>query len=399
MYQIPTWRYWLVAIVVAVSLLLALPNFFGEELAIQLAREDRAALDSNAQQRVQGILDKEKIPTTSAYLEDGRLVLRFAGADEQIRARDAINEATKGDYVVALTSVPRTPRILSAVGLKPMSLGLDLRGGVYFMYQVDVQGAIDTALQRLSQDIRTQLRNERIPYLGSVVDGQTVRVTLRAGADVAAASKLIQGSDPGMTIANESIGDQVVLTVAFTPQRLKERQDLAIEQNITTLRNRVNELGVSEPIVNRQGVDRIVVQLPGVQDPNQAVRVLGATATVEFRLVDEANNPYEAESSKRVPIGSKLYKETDGRPILLKRDVIATGEQLTDATSRFSEGAPERSSSASSCASAACKPVMRKLDDSTLWIVAALITRSSVQTSPERAPLQISPSARLFVSM
>jgi preprotein translocase subunit SecD len=341
MYQIPTWRYWLVAIVVAVSLLLALPNFFGEELAIQLAREDRAALDSNAQQRVQGILDKEKIPTTSAYLEDGRLVLRFAGADEQIRARDAINEATKGDYVVALTSVPRTPRILSAVGLKPMSLGLDLRGGVYFMYQVDVKGAIDKALQRLSQDIRTQLRNERIPYLGSVVDGQTVRVTLRAGADVAAASKLIQGSDPGMTIANESIGDQVVLTVAFTPQRLKERQDLAIEQNITTLRNRVNELGVSEPIVNRQGVDRIVVQLPGVQDPNQAVRVLGATATVEFRLVDEANNPYEAESSKRVPIGSKLYKETDGRPILLKRDVIATGEQLTDATSRFSEGAPE----------------------------------------------------------
>ena len=341
MYQIPTWRYWLVAIVVAVSLLLALPNFFGEELAIQLAREDRAAMDSSAQQRVQGILDKEKIPTTSAYLEDGRLVLRFAGADEQIRARDAVNEATKGDYVVALTSVSRTPRFLSAMGLKPMSLGLDLRGGVYFMYQVDVQGAIDTALQRLSQDIRTQLRNERIPYLGSVVDGQTVRVTLRAGADVAAASKLIQGSDPGMTITNESVGDQVVLTVAFTPQRLKERQGLAIEQNITTLRNRVNELGVSEPIVNRQGVDRIVVQLPGVQDPNQAVRVLGATATVEFRLVDEANNPYEAESSKRVPIGSKLYKETDGRPILLKRDVIATGEQLTDATSRFSEGTPE----------------------------------------------------------
>jgi preprotein translocase subunit SecD len=341
MYQIPTWRYWLVAIVVAVSLLLALPNFFGEELAIQLAREDRTAMDANAQQRVQGILDKEKIPTTSTYLEDGRLVLRFSNADDQIRARDAVNEATKGDYVIALTSVSRTPRFLSAIGLKPMSLGLDLRGGVYFMYQVDVRGAIDTALQRLSQDIRTQLRKERIPYLGSVVDGQTVRVTLRAGADVAAASKLIQGSDPGMTITDESVGDQVVLTVAFTPQRLKERQDLAIEQNITTLRNRVNELGVSEPIVNRQGVDRIVVQLPGVQDPNQAVRVLGATATVEFRLVDEANNPYEAESNKRVPIGSKLYKETDGRPILLKRDVIATGEQLTDATSRFSEGAPE----------------------------------------------------------
>ena len=323
------------------AVLLALPNFFGEELAIQLAREDRVAMDEAAQQRVQGVLTEQKIPTTTVYLEEERLFLRFAGADEQIKARDAINEATKGEYVVALTSVPRTPRLLRAIGFKPMSLGLDLRGGVYFMYQVDVRGAVDQALQRMAQDIRTQLRNERIPYVTSVVDGQTVRVTLRAGADPAAASKLIQASDPGIVIGNQSDGDQPVLTVGFTPQRVKERQDLAIEQNITTLRNRVNELGVSEPIVNRQGVDRIVVQLPGVQDPNQAVRVLGATATVEFRLVDEANNPYEAESSKRVPIGSKLYKETDGRPILLKRDVIATGEQLTDATSRFFEGTPE----------------------------------------------------------
>jgi preprotein translocase subunit SecD len=341
MYQIQTWRYWLVGIVVAAALLLALPNFFGEELAIQLAREDRVAMDADAQQRVAGILQERKIPTTSAYLEEGRLVLRFAGADEQIKARDAINEATKGEFIVALTSVPRTPSILRAIGLKPMSLGLDLRGGVHFMYEVDVNGAVDKVLQRLAQDIRTQLRNERIPYTTALLEGRVVRVTLRPGADPAAASKVIQNSDPGMVITNDTVDGQTVLGVTFTPQRLKERQDLAIEQNITTLRNRVNELGVSEPIVARQGVDRIIVQLPGVQDPNQAVRVLGATATVEFRLVDEANNPYEAESSKRVPIGSKLYKETDGRPILLKRDVIATGEQLTDATSRFSEGAPE----------------------------------------------------------
>jgi preprotein translocase subunit SecD len=341
MYQIQTWRYWLVGIVVAAALLLALPNFFGEELAIQLAREDRAAIDADAQQRVAGILQKEKIPTTSTYLEEGRLVMRFAGADEQIKARDAINEATKGEFIVALTSVPRTPALLRAVGLKPMSLGLDLRGGVHFMYEVDVNGAVDKVLQRLAQDIRTQLRNERIPYTTALLDGRVVRVTLREGADPAAASKVIQNSDPGIVITNDTVNGQTVLGVSFTPQRLKERQDLAIEQNITTLRNRVNELGVSEPIVARQGVNRIIVQLPGVQDPNQAVRVLGATATVEFRLVDEANNPYEAESSKRVPIGSKLYKETDGRPILLKRDVIATGEQLTDATSRFSEGAPE----------------------------------------------------------
>jgi preprotein translocase subunit SecD len=341
MYQIQTWRYWLVGIVVAAALLLALPNFFGEEQAIQLAREDRATMSADAQQRVEGILQQQKIPTTAAYLEEGKLVLRFAGTDEQIKARDAINDATKGEFIVALTKVPRTPAVLRAVGLKPMSLGLDLRGGVHFMYEVDVAGAVDKVLQRLAQDIRTQLRNERIPYTTALLDGRVVRVTLREGADPAAASKVIQNNDPGIVITTDTVDGQIILGVTFTPQRLKERQDLAIEQNITTLRNRVNELGVSEPIVARQGVDRIIVQLPGVQDPNQAVRVLGATATVEFRLVDEANNPYEAESSKRVPIGSKLYKETDGRPILLKRDIIATGEQLTDATSRFSEGAPE----------------------------------------------------------
>ena len=341
MYQIPIWRYWLVGIVLTAALLFALPNVFGDEVAIQLAREDRAAMDEPAQQRVTSVLEGEKITPTASYLEEGRLVIRFAHVDDQIRARDAINDATAGEYVVALTSVPRTPAFLRALGLKPMSLGLDLRGGVHFMYEVDVQGAIDQALQRLSQDIRRQLRDERIPYTNVAVEKRQVLVTLRSGADVEAARNTIRGDDPGITVANETSGQQTVLAVGFTPERLKERQDLAIEQNITTLRNRVNELGVSEPIVARQGLDRIIVQLPGVQDPNQAVRVLGATATVEFRLVDEANNPYEAESSKRVPIGSKLYRDNEGRPLLLKRDIIATGEQLTDARSGFTDGAPE----------------------------------------------------------
>jgi preprotein translocase subunit SecD len=341
MYQIPTWRYWLVGIALAAALLLALPNLFGDEVAIQLAREDRAAMDSAAQQRVQGVLEEKKVAPTTSYLEEGRLIIRFAQVDDQIRARDAINEATAGEYIVALTSVPRTPAFLRKLGMKPMSLGLDLRGGVHFTYEVDIRGAIDQAMQRLAQDIRTRLREERIPYTDARVEGSMARVTLRPGADVAAARTAIQSDDPGITISNETAEGATVLTVAYTPERLKQRQDLAIEQNITTLRNRVNELGVSEPIVARQGLDRIIVQLPGVQDPNQAVRVLGATATVEFRLVDESNNPYEAESSKRIPIGSKLYRDNEGRPILLKRDIIATGEQLTDAGSGFSEGAPE----------------------------------------------------------
>ena len=301
-------------------------------------KEDRAALDEPAQRQVASILESKKIPVSMSYLENGRLVLRFAHVDDQFKARDALIEGTSGDYIVALTSVPSTPAWLRAIGLRPMSLGLDLRGGVHFMYEVDVDAAIDQALQRLAQDIRTQLREERVPYQTVVVDGDGVLVTVRNAADLSKAGTTVKGDDLGLSITEQS---DTVLRVAYTPERIKQRQDFAIEQNITTLRNRVNELGVSEPIVARQGINRIIVQLPGVDDPNQAIRVLGATATVEFRLVDEANNPYEAQQTKRVPIGSKLYLQREGMPILLKRDIIATGEQLTDATTGFSEGAPE----------------------------------------------------------
>jgi len=344
MYQIPTWRYWLVAVTLVLGILLALPNVFGEDPAIQLARDDRAAIQTAELERVRGMLDAEQITPNSAYIEEGRLILRFAHVDDQLKARDAIQKAAPGEYIVALTDVPRTPTVLRWIGLKPMSLGLDLRGGVHFMYQVDVQGAIKLAYERLAQDARAQLRNARIPYSQVTEDGTQVIVTLRPGADAAAARKVIQANDPGIAISeSQTSGAEpaTVLTVTYTPDRLKQRQDFAIEQNITTLRNRVNELGVSEPIVARQGADRIIVQLPGVSDPNQAVRVLGATATVEFRLVDENNNPYEAESTRRIPIGSKLYYDSAGRPLLLKRDLIATGEQLTDASTGFSEGAPE----------------------------------------------------------
>jgi preprotein translocase subunit SecD len=344
MYQIPAWRYWLVAVTLVVGILLALPNLFGEDPAIQLARDDRAAIDKVGLERVRASLEAQQVLPSSAYLEEGRVILRFAHVDDQIKARDVIESAAPGDYVVALTDVPRTPELLRRIGFRPMSLGLDLRGGVHFMYQVDVQGAIKLAYERLAQDARTQLRNARIPYSQVTEDGTRVNVTLRPGADAAAARTTIQANDPGIVVTESQSGGAepaTVLSVSFTPERLKQRQDFAIEQNITTLRNRVNELGVSEPIVARQGTDRIIVQLPGVSDPNQAVRVLGATATVEFRLVDENNNPYEAETSRRIPIGSKLYRDREGRPLLLKRDLIATGEQLTDATSGFSEGAPE----------------------------------------------------------
>jgi preprotein translocase subunit SecD len=340
MYQLPTWRYWLVLIVMTAGTLFALPNVFGDDPALQLVRDDRGAIDATGEQRLRGILDAAKVPVAASHIEEGRLTLRFDTVDRQLRARDVVIDATKQEFQVALTSEPRTPAWLRVLGLKPMSLGLDLRGGIHFMYEVDVAGAVSQALERMDRDIRTQLRDQRIPYASVVTKDGAIRVTLRDAADVPAVTKLLRADDPGITVSTQSSAEGPVVVVAMTPEQIKQRQDFAIQQNITTLRNRVNELGVSEPIVARQGGDRIVVQLPGLQDPNQAIRILGATATLEFRMVDEANDPYEAERTKRVPIGSKLYQRREGGPILVKRDIIVSGDQLTDATSAFVEGLP-----------------------------------------------------------
>lgn len=340
MYQLPTWRYWLVLIVMVVGVLYALPNAFGDDPALQLVRDDRGAIDATGEQRLLGILDAAKVPAVASHIEEGRLVLRFETVDSQLKARDAITDETKQEYQVALTNEPRTPAWLRALGLKPMSLGLDLRGGIHFMYEVDVEGAVTQSLERMDRDIRSKLRDQRIPYANVVTKDGAILITLKDAANVAAVSKLIKADDPGVTVSTQSSAEGPVIVVAMTPEQIKARQDFAIQQNITTLRNRVNELGVSEPIVARQGGDRIVVQLPGMQDPNQAIRILGATATLEFRLVDEANDPYEAERTKRVPIGSKLYQRREGGPILVKRDIIVSGDQLTDATSAFVDGLP-----------------------------------------------------------
>ncbi len=338
MYQFPTWRYWLVAIVMIVGTLYALPNVFGDDPALQLARDDRGSIDVTGEQTIRGILEAQNVPLAASHIVDGRLVLRFAGVDQQLKARDAITDAAP-DYQVALTTEPRTPGWLRALGIKPMALGLDLRGGIHFMYEVDVKGAVTQALERMERDIRTKLRDQRIPSTTSIRD-QTIRIVLSDPSQLASVAADLRKDDPNVTVTTENTAEGAVIVVAMTPDQIRQRQSFAIQQNITTLRNRVNELGVSEPIVVQQGVDRIVVQLPGVQDPNQAIRVLGATATLEFRMVDEANDPYEAERTKRVPIGSKLYQRREGGPILLKRDLIVSGDQLTDATSAFVEGLP-----------------------------------------------------------
>jgi preprotein translocase subunit SecD len=341
MYQFAKWKYWLVIIVLVVGTLYALPNVFGEGPALQLTRNDRQAMDQAKADQVRSLMDADSVPIEASYLEKDRLVLRFVDAATQTKARDTIVKRGGGEYLVALSSASRAPEWMRKIGLKPMSLGLDLRGGVHFVYEVDVEGAVAQALDRMERDTRTLLRDKRIPYGAVTTTNGVVRVALRSAEDESKAMEALRVPDGGIQLTTTQGPEGPVIEMRMTPAEIKRRQDIAVQQNITTLRNRVDELGISEPVVTRQALNRIVVQLPGVQDPNEAIRVLGATATLEFRLVDETNNPYEAEQTKRVPIGSKLLKEQDGRPILVKRDIIATGEQLSDATSGFSEGSPE----------------------------------------------------------
>lgn len=341
MYQFATWKYWLVLLVLAVGTLYALPNIYGLDPAVQLSRTDRMPMDAGGQERVLGILKDAGITTHGSHLQDDRLVVRLDTNQDQGRARSAIQATTGTDYTVAFSTSSRAPDWMRKWGLKPMSLGLDLRGGVHFVYEVDVQGAVKQAVEGLERDFRTALRNERIGYNNIVTEGSTVKIELRSASDLAAAVKAIDPKDGTLTITQETTGEGGVITARYTDAALKARQTAAVEKNILTLRNRVDALGIAEPQVVKQGADRIVVELPGVNDPNEAIRVLGATATVEFRLVDQTNDAYEAARTKRIPLSSKLYtvRETKS-PVLLKREVIANGDQLTDARSTFSNGQP-----------------------------------------------------------
>jgi preprotein translocase subunit SecD len=346
MLEYPRWKYLLIAAVLLLGLVFALPNFFGEDPALQVARKDHAPITPDALQSVQAFLTQRGI-RGNGYLDSGRLMVRFNGVAEQLAARDAVNEQYKGTYITALSFAPRTPAVLRALGLRPMPLGLDLRGGLYLLYQVDVNSAVAQALEGYALDARRALAAANIPVkdvtsvatAGSVLNA--VRIVLPPDADVSKARGALNTPLQGLTITNESLASGAAITATLTTAQIRERQDYAIQQNITTLRNRVNELGVSEPIVQRQGVDRINVQLPGVQDSADIKDLLGRVATLEFRLEDMQGNAIEAAQSGRAPLGSKLYTHTRfGRPVLLKREIIATGDQLTNATTGQSQEGP-----------------------------------------------------------
>ena len=348
MLDYPRWKYLLVAAVMLVALLLAAPNFFGEDPALQVARKDRAAIDDAGRTAVETFLREQKVPFSRAYIDKGRLMVRFDRVPEQLQARDAVNDKLSGTYVSALATASRAPELFRSVGLRPMPLGLDLRGGLHLLYQVDVNGAVTQLLDSYEQDFRRTLTAQKLPYNDVTVfasEGKTVnslRVSLPAGASTSAVRAALSKVAADLTYSESGGSEAPVVIASMSAAQLRQRQDDAIQQNIVTLRNRVNELGVSEPIVQRQGIDRVVVQLPGVQNSAEVKDILGKVATLEFRLTDTQNNAFEAAQRGRAPLGSKLYYHRGTqRPTLLKREVIATGDQLVGATSGAGQDGPQ----------------------------------------------------------
>lgn len=339
MQRYPLWKGALLAAMLLVAMLVALPNVYGESPALQLSRRDRAVFDAAAVIEFEGLLRGAPIPFEEAFVDDdGRLWIRFGAVADQLKARDLIQSRYEGQFAIATTFASRAPDWINRLGLEPMSLGLDLRGGIYLVYEVDVEGAVVQLLQRLERDFRKVLRDARIPYEDVTVAGAVTRVRLRDPAQAGAALEALRDYDS--TLAITSGTEPGLLLAELTQDQIKQRQDFAIQQNMTALGNRVNALGVAEPVVQRQGLNRIAVQLPGIQDASEVVRLLGKVATLEFRLVDTVNSPMEAQRTGHAPLGTRLYKERDGNPVLLKRDVIATGEQLIDASFAPSQGEP-----------------------------------------------------------
>ncbi len=346
MLEYARWKYFLIAAVLLLAILFALPTVFGEDPALQVARRDHNPITPETEQTFEQYLTGQGVHFIKSYLQDGRLMVRFPNVAEQLKGRDAVSAKYSDDYIAALSFAPRTPAALRAIGLRPMPLGLDLRGGLYLLYQVDVQSAVTQLLEGYDQDVRRALTTASLPYTDATlvaVNGSTgqngLRVAVPAGADVSAERDLIEKTVPDFQVSVLTLPSGTAIQGVLPPAKIRERDDYAIEQNLTTLRNRVNELGVSEPIVQRQGLDRINVQLPGIENSAEVKDILGKVATLEFRLVDTTDNAYEAAQTGHTPPGAKLYTY-NGQPILLKRDIIATGDELTTANYTTTQDGP-----------------------------------------------------------
>ncbi len=344
MNRYPLWKYITVLVAVIIGLLYTLPNFYGESPAVQVSSAKATIkVDEAMLGRVEQILTAGNIPVSSVYYEQngtlGTIRARLPSTDVQLQARDLLDRSlntTPGDpqYTVALNLLPASPPWMRALGWfepKPMYLGLDLRGGVHFLLQVDMQGALQARYDSLAADVRTSLRDEKVPSQGVERSGSSVIATFSNANERDRAQSVLRGRLPDLEFTTGEDGNRATLTGMLSPAAVTRVQDSALKQNINTLHNRINELGVAEPVIQQQGSDRIIVQLPGVQDVAKAKELLGRTATLEIRMVDDSPAAQTALMGGTVPFGLERYADRDGRPLLVRRQVVLTGENLQDA--------------------------------------------------------------------
>ncbi|MDO9279083.1 MAG: protein translocase subunit SecD [Polaromonas sp.] len=342
MNRYPIWKYAVIVIALLMAALYTLPNLFGEAPAVQVSSLKTAVkLDAATVERVEQVIKEAGLVATQVSLDGTSVRARFNSTDSQLKAKDAIEkvlipDASDPSYVVALNLLSRSPDWLTAISARPMYLGLDLRGGVHFMLQVDMQAALTKKAESFAGDLRLTLREKNIRHGGISRNGQTIDIRVRDQATLEAASGVIQDQFADLQTSTVPEGGEFKLIASIRPEAARRVQEQALKQNIVTLHNRINELGVAEPVIQQQGLDRIVVQLPGVQDTAKAKDILGRTATLEMRLVDESAEGRAAESgSGAVPFGSERFPGRDGRAVIVKKQVILTGESLTDAQPGF----------------------------------------------------------------
>ena len=338
MNRYPLWKYIVIGVSLLLGFLYTLPNFYGNEPAVQIsADKPTVKVEAATVQRVESILNLGKVPYRGVKLEGKNVTVRFTESDTQTKGATLLSDQLGQEYVVAQNLLPRSPAWLTSMGALPMYLGLDLRGGVHFLLQLDTKAAFNKAMERHASDVRSSLREKKVPYSSVTRQGGEVKVKF---ADVASRDKakdIIADRVSDLFVKEEQDGNEFVLIASMRPEALTRRQDLDLKQNLTTLRNRVNELGVAEPIIQQQGSDRIVVQLPGIQDTARAKQILGRTATLEIRMADFTDDEVAAAEQGQAPLGTALHTERDGRKLLVRKQVSLTGDYITDASSGFDE--------------------------------------------------------------
>ena len=345
MNKYPAWKYAIIAIALVVALLYAAPNLFGKVPAVQVSgARTSVKVDDAMRSSLADAFKAANVVPVATEVQEGMTRFRFADTDTQLRARDVIQGKVGPNYIVALNLVPNSPAWLQAIGAKPMHLGLDLRGGVHFLLQVDMKSAANKAVERYVGDIRSLMRDKKIYYSGLAREGDRITIRFREPAQKTAALKEIAAAMPDLTLREQEVGAESLVTAQIKPEVAKANQEAALQQNIQTLRNRVNELGVAEPIVQQQGPERIVVQLAGVQDPAQAKEILGRTATLEIRMVAEENatgsrgeDMFAAYRDAPAPANTEKYIDQRGSPVLVRKSVVVTGDRITNAQANFDQ--------------------------------------------------------------